>query len=154
MVKAGYAFASRLRVNDTSKRIGPQPRSRGVLLLVSRPHSDRLFLGASPHRSENSTGGIDTSLALPRCSYPRVLPSHRYVVVVAAKSDVSTSAKTDLQSLMLAHRQGDCHSDARVPLKRKSVFNAVEAGRASCPEISIERCPESRLYVVNEMSLE
>src|SRR5271169_4372174 len=87
-------------------------------------------------------------------SQPAILPSHRYVLVVAAKLDVGPVAIAELQGLVLANRDRGRASEARVLLSGKWVFYAAHGRGPADPEITIERDPEPLLEVVTQVSLE
>ena len=50
-------------------------------------------------------------------SYPRILPSHGQVLVIAAKANVRTLAVTNLYRMVLGNAKSSRSTDARASLK-------------------------------------
>src|SRR6266404_7597764 len=91
---------------------------------------------------------------LVRSALPGVLPRHGQSGVVPAVPDVGAKVIAEFQGVMEAYRNRHGRSNARIPLRRVGVLNAIHAGPASDPEIPVERSPKPRFDVVTQMPFE
>jgi hypothetical protein len=76
------------------------------------------------------------------------------VAIASAVPDIRAVTITELQGLMLAHRNRSSETYARIPLHRAWVWYTIHAGDATEPIIAIQRDPQPRLEIITEMALE
>src|SRR5712672_2180947 len=93
------------------------------------PYSCRTGTGFRIHLSGNPTNqelGLEIlPLVKFRPANPRVLPSDRDTLIVAAEAHIDSVAVTDLEGLVLFQRKGECPSDTRTRLSSDAVDDAA-----------------------------
>jgi len=91
---------------------------------------------------------------LLRAALPRVLPAKGDVLKIAPVLDIRTIVVTDLDRLMLSHRDGHRTADTGILKLRSRVFDSVQTSLATEPKIAIEGSPKSRPNVIAQMPFE
>ena len=87
------------------------------------PSTRNLRLSGNPTNQE--LGLEILPLVKFRPANPRVLPSDRDTLIVAAEAHIGSVAVTDLEGLVLFQRKGECPSDTRTRLSSDVVDDAA-----------------------------
>src|SRR5262245_16466928 len=76
------------------------------------------------------------------------MPCHLNILVVAAKTDIGSSAIGALERLVLAERHGEGGADARAAPAGVGFLNSIQGARPTEPEIAVKRGPKAGLSKV------